>query len=104
SKLLDEYRQVRQLRMSGATKRKQAEAALLISHLQQRLLSSVEAFARTLKVHRTTMERIWAGEEAAARKLHRELLEGMDSDDDRSQLSEDEQQELVEHEVEAATA
>lgn len=104
SKLLDEYRQVRQLRMSGATKRKQAEAALLISHLQQRLLSSIEAFARTLKVHRTTMERVWAGEEAAARKLHHELLEGMDSDDERSQLSEDEQQELVEHEVEAATA
>lgn len=35
SKLLDQYRQVRQLRVSRATKRKQAEAALLVSHLQQ---------------------------------------------------------------------
>ena len=56
SRLLDEYRQVRQLRLASATKRKQAEAALLVSHLQQRLLSSIEAFARTLAVHRRTME------------------------------------------------
>jgi SNF2 family DNA or RNA helicase len=62
SELLDKYRDVRQRRMSGTTKRKQAEAALLISGLQQRLLSSVEAFARTLAVHRRTMERLWAGE------------------------------------------
>jgi len=41
SKLLDQYRRVRQLRMAGATKREQAEAALRVSHLQQRLLSSV---------------------------------------------------------------
>jgi superfamily II DNA or RNA helicase len=59
SELLDEYREVRQLRMTAATKRKQAEAALLVSGLQQRLLSSVEAFARTLKVHRRTMDLGW---------------------------------------------
>jgi superfamily II DNA or RNA helicase len=113
SKLLDEYRQVRQSRMAGATKRKQAEAALLISHLQQRLLSSVEAFARTLAVHRRTMERIWAGELAAPnrgetpaneRALPLDLLKGLDSDDDRSQLPEDEQQSLVDYEVESVTA
>jgi superfamily II DNA or RNA helicase len=112
SKLLDEYRQVRQMRMAGATKRKQAEAALLISHLQQRLLSSVEAFARTIAVHRRTMERIWSGELAAVksgavvdsrRPLHFELLEGLDSDDERSQLPEDEQQILLDHEVESVT-
>lgn len=111
SKLLDEYRQVRQVRMAGATKRKQAEASLLISHLQQRLLSSVEAFARTLAVHRRTMERIWAGEVAQSattadgqRRSHLELLEGLDSDDERSQLPEDEQQDLLDYEVESVTA
>ncbi len=110
SKLLDEYRQVRQSRMADATKRKQAEAALLISHLQQRLLSSVEAFARTLAVHRRTMERIWAGELATLKSGetpgNRRLLltEGLDSDDDRSQLPEVEQQSLVDHEVESVTA
>ena len=113
SKLLDEYRKVRQLRMAGATKRKQAEAALLVSHLQQRLLSSVEAFARTLAVHRRTMERIWVTDKAtkdptavtASRSPRFELLKGgLNSDDDRSLLSEDDQRALLDHEVETATA
>jgi hypothetical protein len=97
--------------MAGATKRKQAEAALLVSGLQQRLLSSVEAFARTLKVHRRTMERVWAGEEAGAtaesqvRAADRQLvISGLDSDDDRSQLSEAEQQGLEDAALTAATA
>ncbi len=111
SRLLDEYRQVRQLRVAEATKRKQAEAALLISGLQQRLLSSVEAFARTLKVHRRTMERLWATENSAAahkvsraRRHQTTLLSGdIGSDDDFSQLSEEELQALEDAEFEATT-
>ncbi|HKV40897.1 MAG TPA: SNF2-related protein [Blastocatellia bacterium] len=68
SRLLDEYREVRQLRTAVLSKRKQAEAALLISGLQQRLLSSVEAFARTLAVHRRTMERLWGKAELEAQQ------------------------------------
>jgi SNF2 family DNA or RNA helicase len=108
SKLLDEYRQVRQLRMIGETKRKQAEAALVVSHLQQRLLSSVEAFARTLAVHHRTMDRIWAGElvsvTSSSSGQRNQLFDGSDSDDDRSQLSEEEQQSIFDHEMETATA
>src|SRR5947199_8839403 len=59
SSLLDQYRQLREERLSGETKRKQAAAGLLITGLQQRLLSSVEAFARTLRVHRRTVLRHW---------------------------------------------
>jgi superfamily II DNA or RNA helicase len=96
SRLLDEYRQVRQQRMAEATKRKQAEAGLLISGLQQRLLSSAEAFARTLAVHRRTMERVWqnpAGKapplEKKQPRLQRDLLAGsLDRDDERTQLPE----------------
>ena len=103
--LLDEYRTVREARLEGAPKRKQAEAALLVSGLQQRLFSSIEAFARTLKVHRRTMERLWAGEvmvggpvpDAAA------LTGGFDGDDDRSGLTEAEQAELLEAAAAAAT-
>ncbi|KAA0895499.1 helicase [Oryzomonas rubra] len=111
SRLLDEYRQVRQQRMAGATKRKQAEAALLISGLQQRLLSSVEAFARTLAVHRRTMERIWSADgvtretPARLKAVDANLLtEGFSSDDDCSMLSEDEQQTLLDDAMVAATA
>src|SRR5205823_2145113 len=59
SRLLDEYRTAREERLAGTTRRAQAAAGLLIVGLQQRLLSSTEAFARSLKVHRATVERQW---------------------------------------------
>jgi len=112
ARLLDQYREVRKLRMSGATKRKQAEAALLISGLQQRLLSSIEAFARTLRVHRRTMERIWAESESTACEPVKapivmqqpELLSGdIDNDDERAQLSEADLEALEDQAFTAAT-
>ena len=57
SNLLDEYRTVREKRHSGISRRAQASAGLLVVGLQQRLLSSIEAFARSLKVHRATVRR-----------------------------------------------
>ena len=59
SELLDQYRNAREERHSSATRRAQASAGLLIVGLQQRLLSSIEAIARTLKVHRQTVLRQW---------------------------------------------
>jgi hypothetical protein len=110
SRLLNEYRSVRQEHMEGATKRKQAEAALLISGLQQRLLSSVEAFARTLKVHKRTMERHWekraelaAKETRSAKQLA--LLSGeIDGDDERAELTEGELAAIEDAQFEASTA
>lgn len=109
SKLLDQYRQVRLQRVAGATKRKQAEAMLLISGLQQRLLSSIEAFARTLAVHRRTMTRIWATPDASEAKTvvpanQIELLTGdFDADDDRAHLTESELSELEDDAITATT-
>lgn len=60
SKLLDEYRSARADRFKSRTKKAQASANLLVIGLQQRLLSSIEAFARSLTVHRATVERQWA--------------------------------------------
>ena len=51
SRLLNEYRETREERLKSETKSKRAASGLLIIGLQQRLLSSIEAFARTLKVH-----------------------------------------------------
>ncbi len=59
SKLLDEYRTAREERFGSASRRAQAAAGLLVVGLQQRLLSSIEAFARSLKVHRATVQRQW---------------------------------------------
>lgn len=110
SKLLDQYSAVRQRRTEGESKRKQAEAALLISGLQQRLLSSVEAFARTLAVHRRTMEKIWTQTtptpvpQGDAREDANLLFDTPDADDDRAQLSEDELAEVEAAQVSSVTA
>jgi len=110
ARLLDQYREVRQRRVQEASKRKQAEAALLVSGLQQRLLSSIEAFARTLKVHRRTMEKVWGRETAAAEAAQPsppsqlELLAAdMDADDERTELSEEELQALEDGQIAAST-
>jgi DNA-binding transcriptional regulator YiaG len=66
SRLLDEYRTAREERFASTTRRTQAAAGLLVVGLQQRLLSSIEAFARSLKVHRATVERQWEKGHAAA--------------------------------------
>ena len=66
SRLLDEYRTAHERRHANASGKAQASAGLLVVGLQQRLLSSVEAFARSLAVHRRTVERHWKREQASA--------------------------------------
>ena len=66
SRLLDEYRTTREKRHAGASGKARAAAGLLVVGLQQRLLSSIEAFARSLKVHRKTVERHWRKSQQAA--------------------------------------
>src|ERR1022692_4241532 len=89
--LLDEYRITRELRLSGDSRRTQSASGLLICGLQQRLFSSIEAFARTLRVHRRTVQKqrdaSLAKEETAA--IRADLLAGrVSSDDDRAVVSE----------------
>ncbi len=104
SVLLDQYRELREERLKSESKRKQATAALLISGLQQRLLSSVEAFARTLRVHRKTVERHNKEDRAEEIKTSPLLFaEGFDNDDDRATLSEEELQAEEDSQIEAAT-
>ena len=59
SRLLDECRTAREERHAHTSNKAQAAAGLLVVGLQQRLLSSVEAFAGSLAVHRRTVERHW---------------------------------------------
>ena len=55
---LDAYRLEREKRLASETRSKQTAGALVIGGLQKRLLSSVEAFAKTLAVHRKSVERM----------------------------------------------
>ena len=59
TRLLDEYRETQEERLKSQTKRSRAASGLLITGLQKRLLSSTEAFAHTLSVHRKTVKRRW---------------------------------------------
>jgi superfamily II DNA or RNA helicase len=107
SALLDQYRQLREERLKGESKRKQSVASLLVSGLQQRLLSSIEAFARTLRVHRRTIERQrqeQQGAESDDRQGMFDLLgSGVSNDDDRAELDEESLEKEEDAQFEAAT-
>jgi len=106
AELLDRYATLRAERLSGARKTAQAAAKLVTTHLQKRLFSSVEAFARTLKVHRASLEK-------ADGKARREdevnvasltlLVAPPSADDDRAELSEEELSAATDAEVDRAT-
>jgi hypothetical protein len=50
-------RDMREARLTSANRSTQNAAILVLSHLQQRLLSSIDAFAHTIRVHRQALER-----------------------------------------------
>jgi superfamily II DNA or RNA helicase len=111
SRLLDEYRTAREERFASSTRRAQAAAGLLVVGLQQRLLSSIEAFARSLKVHRATVERQWEkGRTAAANdanigKRDAELFTtAPDADDERGEWTPEELEAEETAQIEAVTA
>jgi superfamily II DNA or RNA helicase len=107
AELLDQYDSVRRRRFEGASKREQTQGALILSTLQQRLFSSVEAFHRTLNAHRRAMEKIWAGGGSGARISRTgdaaSYTAGYDGDDERSQMDSEQQEAEAAARVEEAT-
>lgn len=106
--LLDTYRTGRRGRLAGSSKQAQTVNELLLSHLQHRLLSSIEAFARTLRVHRRQAEKdkAKAGPPAAPAPVQQQfdLLEAPPgADDDRAELSPEDLAAEEEAQVEAAS-
>ena len=112
TRLLDEYRETQEERLKSQSKRSRAASGLLITGLQKRLLSSTEAFAHTLAVHRKTVKRRWEAfkekqdidEEKFSSVKQLDLLsQGVGSDDDRAELSEEELQAEQDAQVTAAS-
>jgi superfamily II DNA or RNA helicase len=108
SRLLDDYRTARETRFASASRRTQNSAGLLVVGLQQRLLSSVEAFARSLNVHRATVERQWAAANATDAHASGDgsgmlFTTAPDADDERAEWTEEEQARAEEAAVEALT-
>lgn len=108
--LLDEYRLAREERLRGATKSVQAASALVICGLQKRLLSSIEAFASTLSVHRRSFEAqaakgaVGTLSETVVPALRPLLTQSPGSDDDRSAAPEEDVRAEEDAAMEAATA
>ena len=101
SRLLQQYRKQRERRLlaEGASKRQLNADRLVITNLQKRLLSSVEAFARTLAVYQRTL----ASQQQQQRAAQLELLEGgVSADSELADLSDDEVQALEEAQTRAA--
>lgn len=106
AKLLDDYAGLRSDRLKDASKRAQAASGLVVTNLQKRLLSSIEAFAFTLEVHRKSLLRSIekATSEAQAPANLSLLLAAPDANDARAELPE---QQVAEEEaalIDAATA
>ncbi len=102
AQLLQTYRQRREQRLKDAPRSTQTAALLVLTNLQKRLLSSIEAFARTLSVHRRAMEKQTQRQSAIQGSLSL-LQESPGADDDRADLSEDEVRLEEDRQMERAT-
>ena len=115
-KLLDDYREAREERLKTSPKSVRNVSTLVLCSLQKRLLSSVEAFACTLKVHRKSFESNAARTVVEKTETPpqtrpnagtaglRNLLDAPDADDDRADVTEEEVAEQEAAAMESATA
>ena len=102
SRLLDEYRSVRDARFQGVAARTRAAAGLLVVGLQQKLLSSIEAFAISLARHRRTAREQWErfaaaetqteypGADAFSSEAASRFASPPDADDERAEHTDEE--------------
>ena len=109
SALLDRYRTLREERSAAAPRSAQNAAALVGISLQKRLLSSIVAFASTLRVHRASLEKARSAPRKAAVGVDPQLAfallqEAPGPDDDRADVTEEDVQAEEEAQMAAATA
>ncbi len=102
ARLLSEYAELRSSRLKDEKKSVQNAAALVTTSLQKRLLSSIEAFWRTLEVHRRGVERAAASSPPPPRALSL-LRETPGADDDRAALPEEQVQAEDDEQMRAAS-
>jgi hypothetical protein len=103
---LAEYRELRRTRLAGETASRRAQGELVWIGLQQRLLSSIEAFARTLGVHQRTLRRLFEQGPPPPQRVPKRLanlLSGIGADDDAAGLGEAELQAEEDRVAEIAT-
>jgi SNF2 family DNA or RNA helicase len=103
---LADYRELRQKRLLGETASRRAQGELVWIGLQQRLLSSIEAFARTLGAHQRALRRLIEQGPPPSQRVPKRLanlLSGVGADDDAAALDETELQAEEDRAAEIAT-
>ena len=86
ARLLVTYGELRMKRIAKLSNQKAALAKLAFVGLQQRLLSSVAAFARTLRTHRATLQKVLDGEEVARATAAAASFVGAPTPEDNAEL------------------
>ena len=108
SHMLHRYREARDARLAKATKSRRRSSMLVVISLQKRLLSSIEAFARTLDIHTRSMKKLAAEPAEQQPEVRAETLSLLTSppgsDDERAELQEDEVAAEEDAQMDAATA
>ena len=104
-RLLTEYRALREKRLEAGRRSQQTAANLVITTLQKRLFSSIDAFNSTLRVHRKSMEKLAASTEIEPEVSGDLLIElnVPDADDERADRPEEEVTKGIEQAVASAT-
>ena len=100
------YRDLRRHRLGVETAGRRAQAELIWIGLQQRLLSSIEAVARTLAVHEGTLRRVLERGPPTRQRVNKRvltLLTGIGADDDAAGLDDEEMQTEEDSAIEIAT-
>jgi hypothetical protein len=106
ARMLDQYWSLRRDRLEALPPKQRKAQGLVLVNFQKRLLSSIEALYRTLKVHRKALEKAAAegGSSSQPTKAELELLAtAPGAEDERSELPEEQVEAEEEHAVEAAT-
>ncbi len=100
--MLAAYQDMREQRIALLGERQAGQARLIFSGLQQRLLSSVPAFAKTLAKHRATLARAAEGRQAAIEEVARAFArQQRELEETGSEDEEDRSERLIEKEEEA---
>lgn len=104
ARLLDEYGELRNKRIARLPPKTRAEAHLVFSGLQQRLLSSIAAFCKTLEVHRKSLEKQKHDHSMVVLELARAFALPPEAPEDEAEAEETELRLIEVDESEAAEA
>lgn len=105
--LLQKYKEAKEERLKNSKSRARTSSGLVLVGLQQRLLSSPEAFFKTLKVHKSAFEKSLKNKPQSNKRFDEEnylfLKRGIDQDNDLAEIESEELEKLEATKLEELT-